>query len=289
MVTRRSLLLGGLAAVGLAGAGFAGVAEDVLPGGPALRRQLGWTGPAGVVPDVPAARVTTRHLASAARGRTVQVSTVVPADADPSRLPVCVVLHGRNSSAQGMLDLGLPRFLTAAVHAGTPPFALVTLDGGRDTYWINRRPGDDPQAMLRDELPGWLAQVGLPAPRAAFGISMGGFGSLVHTRDTPLTSVAVLSPAVFPSWAAAQRVGVFDGEAQWADAEPLRHPLPDTLRLGVWCGLEDPFLPGARQLTQQHHAQVASFEHGAHNPDYWRRVIPAAFQLTGAALADQPA
>lgn len=105
-LTRRGLILGALGAVVVAG----GVGEyvEVLPGGVALHRLLGLTGGTGTVPDVPAAHTTVRQFDSAARGRTVDVVTMIPAGADPARLPVCLVLHGRNNNARGRSPLACP-------------------------------------------------------------------------------------------------------------------------------------------------------------------------------------
>jgi hypothetical protein len=95
---------------------------------------------------------------------------------------VCLALHGRHSVAAVMVSLGLPEFLGAAVQAGSAPFAVVAVDGG-DSYRVAQTPGDDPQAMLRTELPGWLTSFGLTAhggvPTSVLGISAGCFGSMI--------------------------------------------------------------------------------------------------------------
>jgi hypothetical protein len=254
VISRRTLLVGG--GVGTAGLVAAAVVEQTR-----LRRLLGWTGPDGVVPDVPPVAVSVTRRESAARGCYVDFVTM---NAVPG-LPVCVVLHGRGSSARGMVALGLPRFLAAA----RAKFTMVAVDGG-DSYWVPRG-ADDPQRMLTAELPEWLRAAGLGQPRAVLGISMGCFGGLVYARGAGLPA-AVLSPALFRSWDDARTVDVFAGEAQWASYEPLRHPLPT--RLAVWCGYEDPFYDSARELAAR--AEVAAFDHGEHTDGYWRRVLPDA-------------
>ncbi|EWM12441.1 LigA protein [Kutzneria sp. 744] len=233
-----------------------------------LRRLLGWTGPDGVVPAVKPVPVSVTRQRSAARGRDVDMVVMRPG------LPVCVLLHGRGNSARGMIDLGVPAFLAAA----QARFTVVAVDGG-DSYCVSRTPSDDPQRMLREELPGWLQAAGLAPPRAVLGISMGCFGGLVYARDAGLPA-AVLSPALFRSWDDARTVDAFADEAQWASYEPLRHPLPK--RLGVWCGEEDPFYDSARELVP--HAEVASFDHGEHTDGYWRRVLPEAIGYVGRVL-----
>ncbi|HJP77176.1 MAG TPA: alpha/beta hydrolase-fold protein [Pseudonocardiaceae bacterium] len=277
-LTRRGLILGALGAIVVAGG--AGEYFEVLPGGVQLHRLLGLTGGAGSVPDVPAAHTTVRQFDSAARGRTVDVVTMIPAGADPARLPVCLVLHGRNNNAQGMITLGLPHFLSTAA----PRFAMVAVDGG-DSYWVPRTPADDPQRMLTDELPGWLTTLGLAAtPSTVLAISMGCFGALVYARSKPVRRLALLSPALFQNWAGAQTVHAFADETQWAQYEPLRHPAPTNL--AIWCGREDPFYPAAHQLAEQARPAIASFPHGQHDDDFWRRMLPLALPyLAGGGAA----
>jgi S-formylglutathione hydrolase FrmB len=307
-ISRRQLLIGGsVAGLGVVGAGV-GVAAGVLSGGTTVRRLLGMTGTDGTVPaepvvfgasagsTVPAGttRVQKYQFASAARGRQVELITMLPLGTPPAELPVCLALHGRGGNAQAMVDAGLPQFLTAAVQGGAPPFAFVSVDGGDASYWVAERPGDDPQSMLTTEMPGWLSSLGLRrdsgVPRAALGISMGGFGSLVYARgrvSRPLAVVAAISPALFTSWGDADARHVFADQAQWQADEPLRHvdALPSATVLGVWCGKEDPFYPAATQLATTAHAAVATFDHGEHNQGYWSRVLPAAIGFLAPRLS----
>ncbi|WP_211762238.1 alpha/beta hydrolase [Kutzneria sp. CA-103260] len=264
MISRRALLVGG-------GVGTAGLAVGAVVERTRLRRILGWTGPDGVVPSVPPDPVSVTRRQSSARGCSVDVVTMN----GTAGFPVCVVLHGRGNTARGMITLGLPQFLAAA----KARFTMVAVDGG-DSYWVPRTPSDDPQRMLREELPGWLRDLGLGEARAVLGISMGGFGGLVYARAAGLPA-AVLSPALFRSWDDAATVGAFASEAQWSSYEPLRHSPPS--RLGVWCGEEDPFCDAARELAP--HAEVAAFDHGEHTDGYWRRVLPDAIGYLGKVLA----
>jgi len=309
-ISRRQLLIG-VSVVGLGAVGVGvGVAEDVLPGRTTVRRLLGLTGPDGTVPAEPVVfgssvppgtvvpagttQVQKYRFASAARGRQVELITMVPMGTPPADLPICLALHGRGGNAQAMVDAGLPQFLTAAILAGAPPFAFVSVDGGDASYWVAHGSGDDPQAMLVREVPGWLATLGLRrdggVPRAALGISMGGFGSLVYARnrtDRPITAVAAISPALFTSWGDAKARQVFADQAEWETDEPLRHvdALPTATALGVWCGKEDPFYPAAAQLATTAHATTAAFDHGEHNQGYWSRVLPDAIRFLAPRLA----
>lgn len=282
-VTRRAFLLGG---AGVAGAGLltgAGMVTDVLPGGPGLRRALGMTGPDGEIPDVPSGPATTERIRSAARGRTVDLVIMRP-EGTGTRLPVCLALHGRGAGARSYLDMGTPKFLTAAARTGVAPFAVVAVDCG-DGYFV-REGADDPLRMLTDDVPEWLAARGLPPPTAAIGISMGAFGALRFAREEDALAVAVAGPALFRDWPEARSRDAFRDERQWAAAEPLQHTgdLVGT-PLGVWCGTEDPFLDAARELADRTHPAVAAFDSGAHDGGYFLRVLPEMLRFVGDRLS----
>jgi S-formylglutathione hydrolase FrmB len=98
--------------------------------------------------------------------------------------------------------------------------------------------------------------------------------------------VALLSPAVFRTWADARTTGGYADQADWQAHEPLLRL--DRMRvgaLGVWCGQEDPFCPAAREVAQQAHARQAHFPDGEHTDGFWRRVMPDALSLLGHTLA----
>lgn len=235
-----------------------------------------------VTTSLPGRPVTVEYVRSAARGANVALVVIRPAGTEDQELPVCVTLHGRGSSARMCVQLDVPDTLTAAVNAGVPPFAMVGLDGG-DSYWVARDQRDDPQRMLTDELPGWLAERNLvTTPFAAFGISMGAYGALNYARNTPHPVVAALSPALFHDWPDAEARDAFAGRDAWAATEPLRHvdALGDAA-LGVWCGTEDPFIDAARKLVDLADPEVAALDAGAHDADYWLRVLPDVVRFIG--------
>lgn len=273
-------LLGGLGGLGLVGVTGVGVLTDVLPGGRQLRDLLGLTGPDGEIPDVPAGPVTVERVRSSARGRVVHLVVMRPAGVRAD-LPVCLALHGRGAGAQSFLDLGMPRFLTAAVRAGVPPFAVVAVDGG-DSYYVAREPADDPLRMLVAELPVWLAERGLPRTAGAFGISMGAFGVLRLAREQDLAAVAAVGPALFRDWAEAKGRNVFRDERQWAANEPLRHTAElGGVPLGVWCGTDDPFVDAARLLADRTAPEIEDIGPGTHEDGYFLRVLPDVIQFIG--------
>jgi S-formylglutathione hydrolase FrmB len=221
---------------------------------------------------------------SAARGRGVRVIAMFPGS-QVERLPVVVALHGRGSTAGTFLDLGVPAMLAAAVKDGVAPFAVLAVDGG-DSYWIAQDAPDDPQKMLADEVPGWLAEFGLiDSPFAALGISMGAYGALNYVRTTPgPRSAAVLSPALFTDWSQARARNVFRDEDRWVTTEPLHHTDDLHGAIEVWCGASDPFLPAAKALVASGHTRGGKFAAGGHDPAYWRSVLPDALRFLGGVI-----
>lgn len=138
-----------------------------------------------------------------------------------------VILHGASATASDFQPFGLARFLTAAVQDGAAPFVLAGADGGVLQWQPDTASGDDPQTMVVNEMPQWLAERGFDANRRAlWGWSMGGSGSLRLAQLYPewARGVAAFSPALS------------SGDAVVSDADLLAD-----VRLGVWCGTEDSF------------------------------------------------
>jgi hypothetical protein len=266
---RRFLALtGGALVAGTAGVGVLAATGDVpLPR--RLRARL--DDPGGTIPPAPAGEVRLETRRSDSRGTDVGFFTAVPAGhGDGVGLPVCLVLHGASATTADFEAFGLPQFLTATVESGVPPFVLVGVDGGV-TRWEGRD-GDDPQAMLRDEVPAWCAERGLDIERvAAHGWSMGGYGALLAAALNPgwLRSVAVLSPAVGG--------GTLDTVVDRLDGS----------RTAVWCGTSDPLLDDVRDFvdTVPGGVAVAEYAPGAHTRTYWNTVTIDALRFVGRSFA----
>jgi predicted esterase len=271
LLTRRRVLFGGAAAAGTVGLGGLAVATGMLSLPGRLQLMLG-EGPVGVIPSVPAGTVTLTTVRSAARGRGVGFWTAVPdGHGAGAGLPVCLILHGASATTANYTAFGFGQFLTAAVRAGVPPFVLAGADGGL-TFWKGSG-ADDPQRMLREEIPRWCADRGFDSSRVgAYGWSMGGYGSLLTAERNPgwLRAIAALSPAV----------GV--GDDVFGGVSRLRGT-----PVGLWCGLADPLLPAVQQLAREVPGgpAVAAWATGAHQRVYWDSVTPAAFALVGKALS----
>ncbi|GAA1218391.1 alpha/beta hydrolase-fold protein [Prauserella alba] len=269
------MVLGGTAV--LATAGLA-----ALTGSSAAYRSV-----VATAPDIRSESVFSR-----ARGQYVGLVLILPPERPAQRLPMVAVLHARGGTARGATPNGMARYLAQSVAAGrVPPFGLVAVDGGPYAYWHESDPGDDPMAMLLDELPVWLAARGLGGasgqPFAATGTSMGGFGALVYTRrrrerGNPLAATGVIAPALLTEWDEMSEREAFRDRRAWAALDPLRHPdsLGDT-PLGVWCGTSDPFVAGTRRLVRHAHPEVAVFRDGGHTGDFYTSAVPGLVSFLG--------
>lgn len=269
----------------------AGAAGLVLTGG-GLMPLLGASGGGGASPASYLSLRSVERVHSPARGRDVDLVTMLPSDDVPDALPVCLVLHGLGGDAVSTQKYGFDaRLVSETVMARTPPFALVAVDGG-DNYWHQVRPNDDPMTMLLDELPVWLRERGLAdRPFASAGMSMGGFGALLYgrmraERHEPLRAVAAVSPALITSWSVMRTRRIFPSEEAWAALDPLRHPdATDPSALGVWCGKDDQFVTGTRRFISMTQPDVGYIGPGGHTADFVSGIADEVVRFLGRNLA----
>jgi enterochelin esterase-like enzyme len=216
-----------------------------------------------------------------------------PRTAAGARLPVCVVLHGRSNDAEGMVRIGYPRFLAAAVEEGGAPFALAAIDGG-DRYWHRRRDGEDPGAMILAEWLPRLARAGLaarPADRIAFlGWSMGAYGSLLlaaRLGPARVAAVAAESPALWqrPGDSAP---GAFDDREDFLANDVFtrsRIRVLERIPIRIDCGRADPFHTAATAFARRlRPAPVLDLGAGDHTGTYWRAKAAKTIDFIGKAF-----
>jgi pimeloyl-ACP methyl ester carboxylesterase len=292
---RRFLVAGaGVAAAGLA-AGLALVEEGVLPGRTRLHESLGGCGKPGTPPDVPTGEQVSGTLPSRHRGTTVAYRILYPPGAAPgAALPVVLALHGRGGNAAWPVEaLHLDAFLAGAA-ADEPParFAVVTVDGGDAVNWHPRRNGDDPLAMLTDELLPALAGRGLRVDRPALlGWSLGGAGALLLAARLGAARCAALvasSPAIWTS-ASATGAGTYD------DPEDFEHHRVDGLGpslagVPTWidAGDLDPFAPAVTAFRATLDPEPAGgIEPGCHDEAFWTRQLPSQLAFLAARVTTQ--
>ena len=205
------------------------------------------------------------------------------------RLPFLLVLHGRGDNHRDVLGSHrLGSFLAATVRAGTPPFALVAVDGGDHSYWHRRNSGEDPQAMITDELMPVLAGGGLRTAR--FGVggwSMGGYGALLLAERLGPTRVAVCavdSPALWLH-AGDSAPGAFDDRTDFRANDVIgQHARLGGLPVRVACGTSDPFLPGVRALLAAVPSAQRDLSRGGHDLAFWQHAAPGQLAFVGRHL-----
>lgn len=286
MVSRRSLLLGGGATVAAGAIGYA--AE-----GQRIRRAL-HVAPSSPheVPDVATGQVLSGSFRSTAMQTTTGWSICYPHGYAPgSRLPVLLELHGRGDDHRDpFVSHRLDSFLSAAVRAGTPPYAIVSVDGGTHTYWHRRRSGEDPQAMILTELLPLLAAHGLRITRLALGgWSMGGYGALLLAQrlgPSVVAAVAVDSPALWKRYGDTAG-GAFDDSADFRGHDVLAASgRLAGIPLRVSCGSADPFLPGVLALLAAIPTAERDVAPGGHDVAWWKHAAPQQLAFVGKHLAD---
>jgi enterochelin esterase-like enzyme len=251
----------GLAACGAGAGAVELVSRGVLPGKATLDEIDGAcdvSGPRLAFGPIGSSRSGT--FFSAARHRTVGYTIAYPAGHGPgSRLPLIVALHAYGGDHRTALA-GMSPAQAVALRVGgspLPPVALVTVDGGNG-YW-NPHPGDDPLAMLVDELIPMCRRLGLgaqPHGIGAHGISMGGFGVLLLAEREPqtVTAVAAISPAIWTSYAQARsaNAGAYASAANFTADDAVTHAgglQGVSVRIAV--GDADPFKPGVQALARE--------------------------------------
>ncbi|MCW2885016.1 MAG: Alpha/beta hydrolase family protein [Streptosporangiaceae bacterium] len=291
-MSRRGLLVTGLAGLGVlgtAGLGAGLVEAEVLPGKLRLDHALGRCGAA---PPVPAenAVLQDQTFRSAARGKNVNLLVMTPPGAGRG-LPVVILLHGLGGNARAGLGHRLDRHLAHVAAQGTPPFALVGVDGD-DTYWHLRSSGDDPQKMITNEVLPRLHQRGFRTDRIGLmGWSMGGYGALLLAQtlgSSRVTAIVASSPAIFSSYpnAKATNAGAFDDAADFARHDVMAG-LGRLRGVATWidCGHSDPFAHTAERLRSRLHGPAGGLYEGCHDGSYWGRRAQDQLSFLGRHLA----
>jgi len=297
--TRRRVLTVGLTPVALAAAGAVGVeliSRGVLPGKLALDTLDGACSvPSPALRLAPPGPSSSGAFYSVARRRTVGYTIAYPpGHRAGDELPLVVMLHGYGGNHADALVGMTPAQAVALRVNGRPlaPMALVTVDGGNG-YW-NPHPGDDPLAMLVDELIPMCRRLGLgvrPHGVGAHGISMGGFGALLLAEREPQTvaAVAAISPAIWTSYAQARsaNAGAYASAANFTADDAVTHAgglRGVAVRIAV--GDADPFKPGVQALARELPAgAVVEYAAGCHDGSFFASQEPASLGFLASHLS----
>jgi pimeloyl-ACP methyl ester carboxylesterase len=296
-LTRRRALgigAGSLVAVTAAGAGALElVARGVLPGQAELERLDGACSVASPPPVFgvlgPAESGT---FYSRARGCQIGYTIAWPPGHRPGApLPLIVALHPFAADHRRVLA-GMSLAQALALRVGgrpLPPMAMAAADGGRG-YW-NPHPGDNPMAMVIDELIPFCQRRGLGQHAiGTLGISMGGYGALLLAEKYPglISAVAAIGPAIWTRYGQARAVnpGAYASAAAFAGADAVTHaPALAPVAVRVACGVSDPFYPGVRALARALPAgAVTDFSAGCHSGPFFTAQEPPSLAFLGIHL-----
>jgi len=299
---RRHLLvygLGGIAIVAAAGTtGIELMLHGVLPGKQLLDQIDGACSvPGPTLRFAPLGPSRSGSFYSRARNRTVGYTIAYPPAHGPGDLlPLVVMLHGYGGDHTNAV-VGMTPAQAVALHVGREPLAptaMVTVDGGGG-YW-NPHPGDNPMAMVIEELIPFCQRLGLgrtPQRIGTMGISMGGYGAILLAERYPhlISATAVISPAIWISYAQARaaNAGAYASAADFAADDAVAHT--GALRgipVRVASGDSDPFHPGVGALARALPAgAVVEFSQGCHTGSFFIAQEPPSLAFLAAHLARQ--
>jgi pimeloyl-ACP methyl ester carboxylesterase len=294
--TRRQVLgVGGagLAAVAAAGAGgLELVSRGVLPGRQVLDQLDGACSVASppMIFSTSGPSISGRFF-SRARRRDVGYTVAYPPGYRPgSRLPLIIALHAFGSDHRHVLSGMSPPQALALYVAGKPlpPMAMASADGGGG-YW-NPHPGDDPMAMVIDELIPSCQRMGLGRHAiGTLGISMGGYGAILLAEKYPrlIAAVAAIGPAIWTSYpqARAANAGAYASAAAFTAADVVTHAAAlDGVPVRVACGLSDPFHPGAQAFAQAARGAVVDISQGCHSDPFFTAQGPPSLAFLARHL-----
>jgi enterochelin esterase-like enzyme len=289
--------IGGAAMVVVAGVtGFELISHGVLPGKQTLDQLDG----ACSVPPValafsPSGPSRSGSFWSKARNRSVGYTLAYPPGHGPgSSLPLIVMLHGFGQNHVTALSEMSPAQAMALQVDGRPlaPMAMVTVDGGGG-YW-NPHPGDDPMAMVIDELIPMCQTLELGRPPqkiGTMGISMGGYGAILLAEKHPdlISSVAAISPAIWTSYAEAHasNPGAYASPTAFVANDAITHvnSLVGT-PVRVASGNDDPFHPGVQALAEVlPPSAVVEISQGCHTDSFFSTQEPPSLLFLSQHLA----
>jgi pimeloyl-ACP methyl ester carboxylesterase len=297
--TRRRTLaygVGGIAVIGIAGVvGVELVARGVLPGQQTLDQIDG----ACSVPSTalrfstPGTSMSGTFYSAARRQRVGYTIAYPPNHLVGTPLPLVVMLHGFGANHATALSRMSPAEAVALHVNGEPlaPMAMVTVDGGRG-YW-NPHPGDNPMAMVIDELIPRCQRLGLGSPPhqiGTMGVYMGGYGALLLAEKYPqlISAVAAISPAIWTSYDQARNAdsGAYASDKDFATDDAVTHASALAgIPVRVASGNGDPFHPGvvalARALPK---GAIVDFSNGCHTGAFFTEQEPPSLAFLAQHL-----
>ncbi|MDO9454487.1 esterase family protein [Nocardioides sp.] len=282
MLTRRTLLVGGLVGVAASGCGVDTVPVSQLP----------------PTPDVAPGPVVLGEFTSRRRlGARVRWGVTRPPGVD-GPLPLVVALHGHGGGVAQLFgpDLALPRYVAAAVAGGIPPFALAVVNGGNG-FWHERPTGEDGGAMVVEEFLPLLAgsadadvRAGAADRIGLLGWSMGGYGVLhlapVLGADR-VAAVCASSPGLYTDPTQAHPDGFADPAEYERFSVMDRQADLSGIPVRVACGTRDYFFDAVETYVEGFPDDAdleVAFGDGAHELAFTRRSLPEDLGFVASRL-----
>jgi S-formylglutathione hydrolase FrmB len=248
------------------------------------------------------ARVVGYSLASGLLGRRLgEVAIVPPGDARPSLLFLLHGRHDRTRRSQATSSKSGPEsMLSNALFAGLAELGkrapiVVLLNGGRHSWYHDRRDGRWASMILDEAIPDALRRFRARPDRIAIGgISMGGYGALhlAALRPNEFCAVGGHSAALYESYRTSAPVA-FDDVADFARNDVFKAARQGRFdRMPVWMdgGTNDPFRDGDAAFASLLRARGAQVDYhlwpGGHTTSYWSAHMAEYLRFYASALAD---
>lgn len=242
-------------------------------------------------PD-PVAVATTTYW-SRARSTEVSYTVARPAEAanggrGRSSPPVVLLLHGKGGDHRfAFRALDADRVLAELAGGFSRRLAVVSVDGG-DSCWHPRACGDDPDAMIFEEVLPRLQEQGLATDQVGIiGWSTGGLGALLTAARRPdrIAAAVAVSAALWQDFHDTPDFA-FDGQQDFEEKNPLFHT-PD-VRVPTWlyCGADDPFSAANQSLRDRLASELVTYTSlpGGHTWGFWRRGLRPQLQFVAGHL-----
>jgi S-formylglutathione hydrolase FrmB len=248
------------------------------------------------------ARVVDYSLASDLLGRRLgEVAIVPPGGARPSLL---FLLHGRHdrtrrspatASVSGPESMLSDALFAGLAELGTRAPIVVLLNGGRHSWYHDRRDGRWASMILDEAIPDAVRRFRARPDRIAIGgISMGGYGALhlAALRPNEFCAVGGHSAALYESYGASAPVA-FDDAVDFARNDVFkaaRRGRFDGIPVWVDSGADDPFRAGDASFASLLRARGADVAYhvwpGAHTTSYWSAHMAEYLRFYASALAE---
>ena len=231
-------------------------------------------------PDERGATVMRFRVDAPGGGRLEQIA-IRPAGA-AERPPLLVLLHGRQNDLKGPSSWLSDELFAALDRLGADAPAVLLVNGGRSSYFHDRRSGRWGRYVLRTVLPAGVDKLDADPKRVAIGgISMGGFGALHLSTRRKFCAVGGHSPALWRS-GGETAPGAYDDAADFDRVNVFTH-LPKTRPLWLDVGTRDPFRSATEDLGRRVGVKVHVWS-GGHDGAYWRRHVGQYVRFYARAL-----